>query len=469
MAIVEPSRAEIARLPTPLNAGEEQVLRALETLDDEWRVFVQPTLRMDHPDFVVVHGRFGVCAIEVKDWTPECYRVANVGGIEVRDDRGWHRTTLAPRLQAHRYRSTIVEHFFASPGSGTAPWPVVRAVVVLPRFSTAEARNLLTGVALKDRESEIWAWGREGLDQQLLWMVTGYRTPTGMRVPEADVLRLVQQLREPEFIADQRQPLILSDAARNLARNPSRARTRRARGPAGSGKSLGLAARAATLAVEGKSVLVLSFNITLPHYLHDLAARHGRELGARIRSITFVHFHAFCQRAREDGQVAGVASCMQGGGSGEDPDDPVEWLVSAAISAYQAGIGPRFDAILVDEGQDFKARWWSFLRELVLVGEGEMLLVADTTQDLYGRAGWTTDATMAGCGFSGPWTELLGSYRMPPDLVPILATFGGRFLADGAFDPPVVPADHPMRRQAAEPTVRGWTNVMGIGLTHGSR
>ncbi len=48
---------------------------------------------------------------------------------------------------------------------------------------------------------------------------------------------------------------------------------------------------------------------------------------------------------------------------------------------------------------------------------------------------------------------------MPPDLVPILAAFGEKFLADGAFDPPVVPGDHPMRREAAEPTLRGWTNV----------
>ena len=67
---------------------------------------------------------------------------------------------------------------------------------------------------------------------------------------------------------------LLSDGARNIEANRSNARIRRVRGSAGCGKSFGLAARAARLASEGKSVLVLSYNATLAHYLRALVSSH---------------------------------------------------------------------------------------------------------------------------------------------------------------------------------------------------
>ena len=43
----------------------------------------------------------------------------------------------------------------------------------------------------------------------------------------------------------------------------------------------------------------------------------------------------------------------------------------------------RYDAILLDEGQDFNPLWWKALR-LVLKEGGEMVMAADVTQDIYG-------------------------------------------------------------------------------------
>lgn len=462
MSIFSPSLEDISKLPTSLNPGEVRVLQALKQLDDEWRIYVQPMLLMDNPDFVAVHNRYGVCAIEVKDWARGIYRSFGNGTIEVYDGTRWNRTAEAPRFQAYRYRNTIFEHFFASPESGTQDFPVVRSAVILPQYSTQDARSILVNARI-DEKSEfqrVDVWGGDSLDNRLIEILTGYKTPTGMRVPQQGVTRLERQLAEPEVVADQRQPLVLSDGAANLEKNPNRAKIRRARGPAGSGKSLGLAARAARLAKDGKSVLVISFNITLPHYLHDLAARHGRQLGVKIRNIVFTHFHGLCSRAISDGAVAGVEGCEFKRSTSEFMERADFITVFAnATNAYKAGVGRRFDAILVDEGQDFIADWWNFLRAHVLREEGEMLLVADTTQDLYDRAAWTAEATMKNCGFRGDWTDLQGCYRMPPDLIPIIARFGELYLKGGAYDPPVLPDDHPMHREASEPTKRRWTNL----------
>lgn len=68
MAVLRPSLEECDRLVTPLDNGERRVAEKHAELDDDWTVYIQPRLALDVPDFVAVHPRLGVCAMEVKDW-----------------------------------------------------------------------------------------------------------------------------------------------------------------------------------------------------------------------------------------------------------------------------------------------------------------------------------------------------------------------------------------------------------------
>ena len=456
MARVFPPVAELDFLSTPLNVGERQVLDALTGLDDGWNVYVQPRLGMDQPDFVVLHPYFGVTAIEVKDWSLGMYRQTVTGLIEVCCKGGWRPTSEAPRFQAHRYRNTLFERFFADPGQTNRDFSIVRAIVVLVRHTTAEARSLLA-IPQMDASTEKWieVWGGEDVLRSPLEVVTGRRSPRSLCIPPNCVDKLRRHLAEPEAASDQRRPLSLSPAAINIDRNPSSARIRRVKGAAGSGKSLGLAARAARLAGDGKEVLVLTYNSTLPHYLHDLALRRCREVDADIRRITFTHFHDLCHRAIDDSRLAGFEPM-----SASLPGivDRYEDSVDRAIDVYKHGRGKRFDAVLVDEGQDFSLKWWNFLRLHVCQPDGEMLLVADPTQDVYGQHSWTDEAQMLGAGFKGPWTETSGSYRMPPDLIPVVADFAAKHV-HGMNVEPTVPSDHPQQVGRYEPTVRRWVNA----------
>ena len=456
MARVFPPVAELDFLSTPLNVGERQILDALMGLDDGWNIYVQPRLGMDQPDFVVLHPDFGVTAIEVKDWSLGMYRQAPSGMIEVCCNDGWRPTSEAPRFQAHRYRNTLFERFFAEPGQTVRDFSIVRAIVVMVRYTTVEARALLARPQM-EASSEKWipAWGGEDVVRSPLEVVTGRCSPRTMAIPSGCIDRLRRHLAEPESSSDQRLPLSLSPAAVNIDKNPSSARIRRVKGSAGSGKSLGLTARAARLAAEGKDVLVLTFNSTLPHYLHDLAARRCRELDADIRQITFTHFHELCRRAIDDSKLAGFVPMSKSlPGIVGDYEDRVD----RAIDVYAHGHGQQFDAVLVDEGQDFSLKWWNFLRLSVCRPDGEMLLVADPTQDVYGKHSWTDEAQMIGAGFSGPWTETRGSYRMPPDLIPVVADFAAKHV-HGMNVEPTVPSDHPQKLGRYEPTVRKWVNA----------
>ena len=87
-----------------------------------------------------------------------------------------------------------------------------------------------------------------------------------------------------------------------------------------------------------------------------------------------------------------------------------------------------------------------------------MLLVADPTQDVYEKQSWTDNERMLGAGFSGPWTELKGSYRMPGDIVPIANAFAQRFLTGERLSGEVL-GDHDDVVQRSSPTQRHWSNI----------
>jgi hypothetical protein len=61
-----------------------------------------------------------------------------------------------------------------------------------------------------------------------------------------------------------------------------------------------------------------------------------------------------------------------------------------------------------------------------------MILVADTSQDLYGTAASWTKAVMPGAGFSGAWTSLDVSCRLPAELLSLSQWFAERYLPPGA-------------------------------------
>ena len=426
------------------------MLVQLSRLSDEWTVYVQPRLGQDVPDFVAVHDTLGVCAIEVKDWSYSGYRQADDGRIEyITGDGVWHASTQQPRYQAYRYRSTIYDHFFALPDDGSTPTNAVRAIVIFPNHSTEHARRLLAHHQVTLKEESVDIFGGDDLEQSIEAIVSARKCKPPR---SASLVRLRRHLVESEVVTELRLRSPLSNGAKNIATNPSDAKQRRVKGAAGCGKSFGLAARAAHLAAEGKNVLVLSFNITLAHYLRMLVTARCKESGADSTLVTTTNFHSFCARVVDDAGVDGF-----------ELDDPTnvpgfEKNVVKAQQAFGLGFERPYNAVLVDEGQDFTLEWWNMLRNHVVADDGEMLLVADPTQDVYEKKAWTDDEQMLGAGFAGRWTELHGSYRLPSDLVSMANHFAAQYL-DGENMAGSVPVDRAEISGESGATRRTWQNL----------
>src|SRR6266536_3376358 len=145
-------------------------------------------------------------------------------------------------------------------------------------------------------------------------------------------------------------------------------------GPAGSGKTMLALAIASRLAGGGNDTLLTCFNWRLAEYLKENIgeAPHAQAL----------HFHELCR------QVAGQAGLTVPDEPTEDAAarDHFERVLPDLLEEGARILGPRYDAMVVDEAQDFLPAWWPKLLALHRKPEdGYLFLFADDNQNLYGR------------------------------------------------------------------------------------
>jgi hypothetical protein len=467
-----------------LTTGELRVLDFFDrSLPDAWEIYIQPHLNGLRPDFVLLHPKVGVAVFEVKDWdldaTPYFVREeAGAPSLWSKDEHGRvfpRRDNPIPKVV--RYKGELVDLYCPRLGIQMRDDPrfmaVVTAGVIMTAASTKRVHGLfrpfLEHLDLLGNKAQYYpVAGQDALasgDLQKVFPSSQFSSSKFMRPELANDLRT--WLREPDHAAEQRLPLPLNADQQEIATTRTRTGYRRVRGPAGCGKSLALAARASQLAGEGKDVLVVSFNLTLLHYLRDLAVRYPHPRESVIRGVTWLHFHDWCKRVCQEGCLELEYkrlfddSDQEEQGEREAPnnlfDVRIPGLVGRALDEAGHEIS-RYDAILVDEGQDFHLTWWNLLRR-VRREDGEMLLAADATQDLYDRSCQWTDESMKGAAFDGPWFRLDGCYRFPRELIPYLRRFAKEFLPGGDINLPTeVQGD-----LFEQPLSLRWLQVQDIG------
>lgn len=439
--IISPPRSDLSTLRQPLEEGELRVLEFFDMyLPEKWEIYIQPHMNGLKPDFVLLNPDIGIAVFEVKNWNlssmerwvearPEKPPIL----LGKKDGRRFSLQKDNPVEKVYRYKQEICELYCPrlERKSGLA---VITAGIIFPSTDDDQVINLLQPCR-SYRKMDIWnnynpISGRNALEKGDLFQVFPEAARSHSIVMNPDLaadLRL--WLVEPDAPKTQRTPLELDNNQLQLANSRTSSGYRRISGPAGSGKSVVLAARAAQLVAEGKDVLVVAFNITLLNFLADSAVRNNPS--AR-KNVTWLNFHHWCKRICESTDHEREYSQLWQDGE-KFPDNKLCALVGRIIGD-DSDID-RYDAVIVDEGQDFRPEWWGLLRKVCKPG-GEMLLAADATQDVYGTARSWTDDVMTGAGFAGNWVKLKISYRLPSGLIDYVNDFGRRFLPDKGKDLP---------------------------------
>ena len=434
----DPPLTELDSLRQPLTEGERRVVEfLLENLGSRWEVYIQPHLNGLRPDFVLLNPDVGIAVIEVKDWDLAAmryyYKSRGKSAPELfgrNETREFSLKKADPVAKIQLYKKAIMDIFCPrlAPKKG---FGVITGCVIFPNADTEAVERILYTARAYYGQIDFPKWntvvGKDQLeagDIKKLLVCAFKQRDDQMDPRQAEDLR--HWLVEPEVSREQRGPLLsgLDKRQLDLINTRTKSRFRRIRGPAGSGKSVILAARAAKLAGEGKRVLLITFNITLINYLLDYAVRYGNSGKIRDQIVAW-NFHFWCKvMAGKTGHWTDYDDLWLSG----SPERVLDDRLAGAAKEWVSDLDDeeRFDAIFVDEGQDFRLEWWLALRAALAEG-GEMLLCADRAQNIYGISQTWTDNPVLGSGLSGQWADLRDSYRMPPKLCTLAAEYLERY------------------------------------------
>jgi hypothetical protein len=331
-------------------------------------------------DFVVAHPQRGALLLEVKGGrvardgaTGEWRSIDRFGGVHpIHDPFAQVRASkhaLLHKLQEH----PVLRKTFVSIGHG----------VVLP-----ESRNPCQRLA-PDAPLEITLFedDLDRIDGRVDGLFEFWRPPVVGAPPAspqflpaltqllAPTFELRQPLLAPALDRDDRELLRLTEEQFGVLDLLARQRRVAVAGGAGTGKTVLALEKAKRLASEGLEVLLTCFNKPL--------AEHLRRSAGAVERLTIANFHELCWRMAHD---AGVP--LPDPASGPQPQAFFDDTLPDALLTALDRLPRRFDAIVVDEGQDFLETWWAPLQLCMTEPDGGILYVFhDDNQQVYRRAG----------------------------------------------------------------------------------
>lgn len=375
-------RVSIDQIPT---GSERAVARALlQTLDQDWVVFhsyswlrshvgfKKQHLREGEADFVLLHPKWGLLVLEVKG-----------GAISYDAQEGaWgqnHHGMKDPFKQAQGNMHALLEqisdrtHFSNARGKGlpctfgyAVAFPACNFEGTLPPgahpsilFGARDLPNLGDRVqaALKH-----WSTQPQPMTAQDFKALKGALTSSFR-----PIVSITSRIEEDEELlirltSEQTEQLMgLLEAERAAVE-----------GVAGSGKTLLALLRAEELAREGAEVLFLCYNKKLAESLSQRTAH--------VPNLKVVNFHRLCHDVCVEAKMpfevpADFSQAEQFWG------ETAPELLSDALDRLPSA---RFDALVVDEAQDFQDLWWLVVERLLRQPEGQMYIFYDRSQNVYG-------------------------------------------------------------------------------------
>ncbi|MCK9387418.1 MAG: NERD domain-containing protein [Sulfuritalea sp.] len=381
--------------------GERRFAERLEAkLEDDYLCWYNVPVGSStrHPDFIVLHPHRGLLVLEVKDWRRDTVITINPDNAVIHAD-GKSKTVLNPLEQARHYAQALAGALEKDPqlvfssgreaGRLRFPWSygVVLTNITRKAFDEGGLGDVMPPQRVICRDEMLESVDAE-VFQRRLWEMFSVRFRSALSLPQIDRLRwhLFPEVRIPPrqgtlFAADgeadgmdlmQVMDLHQEQLARSLGEGH-----RVIHGVAGSGKTLILGYRAEYLArASSKPILVLCYNKSLARRLARSMADKG--LDAKVHTY---HFHQWC-RAQLVAYNAGLPAAS------DDKDAFSDDMVERVIRSVESGIIPaaQYDALLIDEGHDFKPEWFKLVVQMVDPKTNSLLVLYDDAQSIYGDA-----------------------------------------------------------------------------------
>jgi len=441
--------------------GEKRLAERLEEkLEDDYLCWYDVSIgdKTRHPDFVVFHPSRGLLVIEVKDWKLTTIQNIDKQSVVLNTEHGL-KHELNPLEQARQYMYVITNKLERDPqlvwpsGSlkGKPAFPYGHGVVLTnidrKQFDEHNMENVLPAhlVICKDEMTP-------GVDaeefQKRLWDMFPYKFTRTLSLPQIDRVRwhMFPEIRIPaqaDLFSDSGQKEIeIPDVLRvmdiqqeQLARSLGEGH-RVIHGVAGSGKTLILGYRAEHLAkLCQRPILVLCYNKTLASKLASTMANKGLQ-----DKVNVVNFHAWCVRQLKTYNV-GLPP------NDGDTDGFFEACIEKLIRSVDQKLIPsaQYDAVLIDEGHDFRAEWFKLVVQMIHPDTNSLLVLYDDAQSIYnGPKKLRFSFSSVGVQAQGRTTILKLNYRNTAEILAVARAFADDLLSEKDTGEDQMPTVQPM-------------------------
>jgi hypothetical protein len=373
--------------PKPSNP-EREVFRLIErTLDDSWSAYYSVSTLIkddkhgtadDETDFVLLHPEHGIICLEVKG----SVRRHNGRWEQQIGEDEW-RPSKDPGDQATTHQHTLLGYVSRKLG-----WPkheirIARAVCFtgrefeddvdiapnLPRFVVLDKFQLKN--ELESGLIATAAQQRSVRDQSHPPGVEGVAELHDLLCPEITAEANARTLAEKEA----KLQIILTDQQMQTHSGLRESPRAAVIGCAGSGKTVIAKQLANDVADTGKKVLFTCFNEALAN---DLNSR------TRNDNITIAHFHSLCRDIATEADLeipAAPAKSAEPAATGTYYWETLPGLLLEAFSLLEV----KYDAIIVDEAQDFHPDAIEILESALNPEDGKLWLFLDDSQEIYSQ------------------------------------------------------------------------------------
>lgn len=381
MAIMYPQHFPEWACEDPKRSAEKKVYDALASLPDTYTVFYSVAwqvrdsksgARDGEVDFIVAHPQKGILILEVKGG--QIRYDASLQQWFSKDRKDIEHNIKDPVFQARNNKGALLSKLKEIPSWDdrfiTIGYLVVFPDVVanstflrpdLPRQLLVDS-NDLKNIEAKIEEGFNWFFGEDKkqgvLGNDRLRALTSFlgnsfslQTPLGIELEYHDqkIVELTEkQMQLLQFLQRHRRALI--------------------EGCAGSGKTMLALEKARQLANQGFVTLLVCFNVPLAEYLRERSPQ----------DVDVYHFHGLCTALAKKVGI-GYRSYT----SEEEFFNKI--LPESLIEAIDI-LGTQYDAIIVDEGQDFHKEWLEILMLTLHNSEqGIFYVFYDNNQNIYRR------------------------------------------------------------------------------------
>ncbi|MFI3210337.1 MAG: AAA family ATPase [Peptostreptococcaceae bacterium] len=395
-----------------LTKGEEKILDKLKNIykaiSNDAYLYIQPKLNNLIPDFILIDRVKGICVLEVKDWSLDYIRSIDKRKVYLQD-----RIDDNPVFKTSKYVD-LVNGFFASNDDLEFDSDMVFGRTVLPNISSEDflkIENELTKnnieCILKDHFTKL------SIDKIFCEedFNLSYDELTTIRTVLFPEIKIHSQEDSNEDLDEIIKALDIEQE--NFAKRVSYGHYM-VTGVPGSGKSVILLARAIHLVRENPEwkVKIVTYNKSLASKIQHSVDLVSKEINKNslfyninISNIEVEHFHKMANRVYN-----GVI----------DKDDKDWWSETLPNLALKKAV-PTYDAILIDEYQDFRDSWIhlciKLCREYTYTNNSNeevkginLFLAGDRLQSIYNSKvhNWSKDF---GINMSGRSKLLKTSYR----------------------------------------------------------